>query len=89
MKLGSWLEITEEDGYSLDMLKSRLVIPNPEFVSRTQQGFSVAGIPRFDDLYETVYRDGVEVIRVPRGLVNRYGRGKETLEDSWNGQQTM
>ena len=58
MRLGSWLEISEDDGYNLEMIKARLMVPNPEYLSRQRQGFSTAGLQRFDPLFETGYRDG-------------------------------
>ena len=87
MRLGSWLEISEDDGYNLEMIKARLLVPNPEYVSRMQQGFSTAGLHRFDPLYETGYRDGKKVIRVPRGLVNKYGKGKDLIDERVAGEK--
>jgi superfamily II DNA or RNA helicase len=80
MRLNSWLEIEEDDGYNFDILKARLMVPNPDYVSRMQQGFSTAGLNRFDPLYEEVHRDGKSILRVPRALVNKYGVGRE-VED--------
>ena len=80
MRLDSWLEISEDDGYNFDVLKARLMVPNPEYVSRMQQGFSTAGLNRFDPLFEEGYRNGKPVLRIPRGLVNKYGVGKD-VED--------
>lgn len=85
MKLNSWLEVTEDDGINLDILKSSLMVPNPEYVSRTQQGFSVAGIGRFDALYEIGRENGKEVLKIPRGLVNKYGKGKEVIDQRVEG----
>lgn len=87
MRLGSWLEISEDDGYNLEMIKTRLMVPNPEYVSRMQQGFSTAGLNRFDPLFETGYRDGKKVIRVPRGLVNKYGKGKDIIDEREEGKK--
>jgi intein/homing endonuclease len=87
MRLGSWLEISEDDGYNLEMIKTRLMVPNPEYISRMQQGFSTAGLHRFDPLFETGYRDGKKVIRVPRGLVNKYGKGKDIIDEREEGKK--
>lgn len=80
MRIDSWLELDETDGYSFDVLKARLEVPNPEYVSAVQMGFSTMGLHRFDPLYEEGSRDGKKVLRVPRALVNKYGTGKE-VED--------
>ncbi len=80
MRINSWLEIEESDGYSFDVLKSRLEVTNPEYTSAMQMGFSTMGIRRFDPLYEEGYRGGKKILKVPRALVNKYGTGKE-VED--------
>lgn len=80
MRLGSWLEITESDGINFDRLKATLEVPNPSFLSAQSQGFSTAGLHRFDSLYEEGFARGEKVLRVPRALVNLYGRGHD-VED--------
>lgn len=72
MRLGSWLEIAEDEGYSFDMLKTTLEVPNPEYTSAVEMGFSTAGLRRFDSLYEEGHVKGKKVLRVPRALVNKY-----------------
>ena len=84
MRLGNWLEISEDDGYNLEMIKARLMVPNPEDVSRMQQGFSTAGLKRFC-LFETRQRqeEGYQY----RGLVNKYGKGKDIVDERVAGEK--
>lgn len=87
MRIGSWLELKSTDGLSFEALKARLEVPNPEYVSAIEHGFSTAGLHRFDPLYEEAMVAGVPVLRVPRGLVTKYGGGKEVEDCRLDGKE--
>ena len=81
MMIDGWLNITSKDGLNFDLLKSRLEVPNPEYLSRQRMGFSVAGIRRFDPLYQEVGN----TLKIPRALVRRYGRGRAVEDNTIEG----
>jgi len=85
MRLGSWLEIAESDDISFERLKATLEVPNPEYLSAVQQGFSTAGMARMDPLYQESHRQGERTLLVPRALVNLYGRGKDVVDERSDG----
>ena len=39
MKVDSWLKITPEDGYDYELLKPKLTVNNPEYLTRKKMGF--------------------------------------------------
>ena len=50
MRVDSWCKLTADDGYNFDLLRAKLMVPNPEYISREKLGFSTRGIPKFDKL---------------------------------------
>lgn len=76
MRIDSWLKIGKDDGYSFDLLKSRLEVPNPEYLSRQRMGFNTNGVARFDPLYREVGNE----LWIPRALVHKYGNNN--VEDN-------
>lgn len=86
MRLNSWLELTPADGYDFALLKSHLEVPNPEYTSAVRMHLNTQGMHRFDPLYEEAHDpDGTKVLRVPRGLVNQYGTGREVIDQRVEG----
>lgn len=81
MMIDGWLNITSKDGLNFDLLKSRLEVPNPEYLSRQRMGLSVAGIARLDPLYQEVGN----TLKIPRALVRRYGRGRAVEDNTIEG----
>jgi hypothetical protein len=79
------LEIDEDDGYSFDVLKTRLEVPNPEYTSAVRMGFSTAGMRRFDPLYEEGHRGGTKLLRVPRGWSTSTGVGRDVIDERLEG----
>lgn len=76
MRVDSWCKLTADDGYNFDLLRAKLMVPNPEYISREKLGFSTRGIPKFDQLY----LDVGDELWIPRALAQKYGAGRN-VED--------
>jgi len=44
LKIDSWLKLAPEDGYDFSLLKSKLSVDNPEYLSRKKMGFKTTEI---------------------------------------------